>query len=110
MISQTDIQATCDDIVREFAPLQIILFSPAGSPRALDAEKIISIERSAPGMSPANLAIPAYEKNRHPENKPNSTYRCRITKGIWKRKTQILTKMQKSYKIKSVFNFLSFHT
>ncbi len=26
MISQTDIQATCDDIVREFAPLQIILF------------------------------------------------------------------------------------
>ena len=26
MISPTDIQATCDDIVREFAPLQIILF------------------------------------------------------------------------------------
>ena len=26
MITRTDIQATCDDIVREFAPLQIILF------------------------------------------------------------------------------------
>ena len=26
MISQQDIQATCDDIVREFAPLQVILF------------------------------------------------------------------------------------
>lgn len=26
MISRKDIQATCDDIVREFAPLQVILF------------------------------------------------------------------------------------
>ena len=26
MISRQDIQATCDDIVREFAPLQVILF------------------------------------------------------------------------------------
>ena len=26
MVTQKDIQATCDDIVREFAPLQIILF------------------------------------------------------------------------------------
>ncbi len=26
MITREDIQATCDDIVREFAPLQIILF------------------------------------------------------------------------------------
>ena len=26
MVSQQDIQATCDDIVREFAPLQVILF------------------------------------------------------------------------------------
>lgn len=28
------------------------------------------MERSARGMSPANLAIPAYEKNRQSENKP----------------------------------------
>ena len=27
MITRKDIQATCDDIVREFAPLQVILFS-----------------------------------------------------------------------------------
>ena len=26
MITREDIQATCDDIVREFAPLQVILF------------------------------------------------------------------------------------
>ena len=26
MVSQQEIQATCDDIVREFAPLQVILF------------------------------------------------------------------------------------
>ena len=26
MVSKKDIQATCDDIVREFAPLQVILF------------------------------------------------------------------------------------
>ena len=26
MVTQEDIQATCDDIVREFAPLQVILF------------------------------------------------------------------------------------
>ena len=26
MVTREDIQATCDDIVREFAPLQIILF------------------------------------------------------------------------------------
>ncbi|MDE0088884.1 MAG: nucleotidyltransferase domain-containing protein [Candidatus Poribacteria bacterium] len=26
MVSRKDIQATCDDIVREFAPLQVILF------------------------------------------------------------------------------------
>ena len=26
MVSRQDIQATCDDIVREFAPLQVILF------------------------------------------------------------------------------------
>ena len=26
MITRKDIQATCDDIVREFAPLQVILF------------------------------------------------------------------------------------
>ena len=26
MVTQKDIQATCDDIVREFAPLQVILF------------------------------------------------------------------------------------
>ena len=26
MVSREDIQATCDDIVREFAPLQVILF------------------------------------------------------------------------------------
>ena len=26
MISRKDIQATCNDIVREFAPLQVILF------------------------------------------------------------------------------------
>ena len=26
MISRQDIQTTCDDIVREFAPLQVILF------------------------------------------------------------------------------------
>ena len=26
MISAKEIQATCDDIVREFAPLQVILF------------------------------------------------------------------------------------
>ncbi len=27
MVTQEDIQATCDDIVREFSPLQVILFS-----------------------------------------------------------------------------------
>lgn len=26
MVTRADIQATCDDIVREFAPLQVILF------------------------------------------------------------------------------------
>ncbi|MXV77232.1 nucleotidyltransferase domain-containing protein [Candidatus Poribacteria bacterium] len=26
MVTKKDIQATCDDIVREFAPLQVILF------------------------------------------------------------------------------------
>ena len=26
MITREDIQATCDDIVREFTPLQVILF------------------------------------------------------------------------------------
>ena len=26
MVTREDIQATCDDIVREFAPLQVILF------------------------------------------------------------------------------------
>lgn len=95
MISQTDIQATCDDIVREFAPLQIILFGSYayGTPTEHSDVDLLVV-----------MPIPKSE------NKPNSTYRCRITKCIWKRKTQILTKMQKSYKIKSVFNFLLFHT
>ena len=26
MVTRQDIQATCDDIVREFAPLQVVLF------------------------------------------------------------------------------------
>ena len=26
MVTREDIQATCDDIVREFAPLQVVLF------------------------------------------------------------------------------------
>lgn len=31
MVTREDIQATCDDIVREFAPLQVILFSASSS-------------------------------------------------------------------------------
>jgi len=30
MVSRQEIQATCDDIVREFAPLQVILFGSYG--------------------------------------------------------------------------------
>ena len=35
MVTRQDIQATCDDIVREFAPLQVILFGSYayGTPR-----------------------------------------------------------------------------
>ena len=35
MVTRQDIQATCDDIVREFAPLQIVLFGSYayGTPR-----------------------------------------------------------------------------
>lgn len=51
MVSRKDIQATCDDIVREFAPLQIILFGSYayGTPSEysdVDLLVVMSVEKS----------------------------------------------------------------
>lgn len=51
MVSRKDIQATCDDIVREFAPLQIILFGSYayGMPSEysdVDLLVVMSVEKS----------------------------------------------------------------
>ncbi len=51
MVTRQDIQATCDDIVREFAPLQVILFGSYayGTPTEysdVDLLVVIPIEKS----------------------------------------------------------------
>ena len=47
MITREDIQATCDDIVREFTPLQVILFGSYayGTPtRDSDVDLLVVME------------------------------------------------------------------
>ena len=60
MVTRRDIQATCDDIVREFAPLQVVLFGSYayGTPTEysdvdlLVATWVISTQQTHPGRAP----------------------------------------------------------
>ena len=79
MISQTDIQATCDDIVREFAPLQIILFGSYADgtptehsdvdllvvmpiPKSETRQQELEIQRQVPHRFPMDLHVRSPEE------------------------------------------------
>src|SRR5436305_15258313 len=58
MVSQADIQATCDDIVREFAPLRVILFgSHAYGTPTEDSDVDLLVVMDVPQEQARDLAV-----------------------------------------------------
>ena len=60
MVTREEIQATCDDIVREFAPLQVILFGSYayGTPKE-DSDVDLLVVMDIPKIDIENKTIPA---------------------------------------------------
>ena len=60
MVTREEIQATCDDIVREFAPLQVILFGSYayGTPKE-DSDVDLLVVMDIPKIDIENKTTPA---------------------------------------------------